>query len=225
MHLIDLPRTSRAVALAVIATITFSACGGGGSTAPATMYRYIPGDGTQIGWIRSGGSAPSITFVANPIVGDLDSTIHAPAGFRAVYGFSLATVPAGAHITLATLKISVCGSVGSPITKLGDAIVDHIMFAVPFDSTAYAGGTLAPDIGALATDLLGHPGAVDATASVASDVAAGRPYSQYRVRMANLDSNNDGHDDILYFTTDAAHSGLCPYLAAQAPQLIVAFTQ
>ena len=218
----SLVRWRRAVAL--LAAVAIGACGGGGSTAPAPVTKSIIADSNQSGWIWSGPTVPARVTFGDPHVGDLDADYQLPLGLRTVLGFNLATVPAGSHITGAILDLTLCGSVGSPIAKLGNVVVDHVTFSPPLDSLPNRGGTLTSDIGTIASDVnYGHR-FLDVTSSVASDLVAARSSSQYRLRMANKDFNDDSVNDFVLFGADSSESGSCPYQASTVPRLTVTYT-
>lgn len=220
------PASWRALGTCSLAVAVLAACSGGGSTAPSSMTRTIIVDGTQAGYMRSSlPSYPSVAFASNPIVGDQDLSVTPARGYRGVVGFSLASLPSGLHVTLATLTITPCSVVGTPLAKLGTMVVDHVSFGIPFDTTSYAGGTLTSDIGAIITDVTAGKKTLDVTSSVVSDVAASRLNSQFRLRMANLDTNNDGQNDYYVIATDAAHSDFCTFDANLESTLSVTFTQ
>lgn len=114
--------------------------------------------------------------------------------YRAFFGFELAPIPTGSAVTNAQLSITLCAMSATPFDSLGPLIAEHVDYGngtmldsysmAPLEATQYVVATAGP----LATHT------VDVTSAVASDMAAGRPHSEFRLRFANHDGDsvNDG---------------------------------
>ena len=115
--------------------------------------------------------------------------------YRAVVGFSLAGVAAGAHVTRATLSVEQCAVFGAPYTSLGSLIADHVDLTAGLAGDDYAGHTLTSNIGTVSPNATLGTKSLDVTTQVAADVAASRAVSGFRLRFATKDTDNNAAAD------------------------------
>lgn len=170
------------------------ACGGGGggsSTPPPTPVTVdLLLDVPNTGFTSSDSGLPAINTTLS--VGDLSG---GNASVRGFLSFSLAQIPAGATIQLATLRVSQVGILGGPYVSLGGAVlVDHVDLGPALDATDHAAPALTANVATLSTtDVLEIKTAV-VTAEVVADLAAPRATSAFRLRFpvaTDLDALND----------------------------------
>jgi hypothetical protein len=154
-----------------------------------TLYSEPALDGhvSNNGWIASG--------YYNIYVGDDVSN----QGWRGFVSFDLSSIPAGATITAATLRIFQSGCDGTPYSDLGNVLVDHLNYGDTLDGTDYDLPAIHSNIGIL-SDSSGHQWReLDVTIYVQDDINNGRVRSQFRLYrpiMTDYDSALDG--DVLY---------------------------
>lgn len=142
-------------------------------------------------------------------------------GWRQLYSFDIASIPASTTIASATLRLYQCDVVGTPYASLGNVIVDHVTYGSTFDPSGSAyDGAVALNIGTLsATTSLGYR-SLNVTSRLQNDLVASRVNSQYRLGFSIQDANSNGNDDFVQFTD--AEDSLCAGTATnQPPQLAV----
>lgn len=134
----------------------------------------------------------------SPMVGDVDAL--APGkGYRMLFSFDLTAVPTGAVVDSARLRLFLAGHSTNPFVELGNVIVDHVDYGATFEGSDYFAGALTADIGTIAADTaLGYKSLL-VTSAVQADLSAARTRSQYRLRFATADGNNDGTSDFVSF--------------------------
>jgi DNA-binding beta-propeller fold protein YncE len=171
------------------------------------------------GFARSDGTASAS---GSPATGDKDSGYSLGVGWRQLYSFNIADIPASATIASAILRLYQCEVQGLPYTSLGNVIVDQMNYGDVFDpfGSAYSGGAVALNIGTLSTTAsLGYR-SLSVTARIQSDLSALRERSQYRLLFSTQDFDFDGNDDFVQFT-DAEDSLCAGTTTNKPPQLAV----
>jgi DNA-binding beta-propeller fold protein YncE len=172
------------------------------------------------GYARSDGTVGSS---GSPAVGDKDVTYASNVGWRQLYSFDIASIPASATITSATLRLYQCDVAGAPYTHLGNVILDHVNYGAALAASAYSGATVSSDIGTLSTTAsLGYR-LLDVTTRIQSDMAAARGHSQFRLRFSLLDYFANATDDFVQFT-DADDSTCAGTTTNRPPQLGLTLT-
>lgn len=171
------------------------------------------------GFARSDGTASAS---GSPATGDMDDGYSPGVGWRQLYSFDIANIPAGAAIASAILRLYQCDVQGSPYTFLGNVIVDHMNYGDAFDpfGSAYSGGAVALNIGTLSTTASPGYRSLSVATRVQGDLAAPRERSQYRLRFSTQEYNLDGNDDFAQFT-DAEDSSCAGTATNKPPQLAV----
>ncbi|MEW6332264.1 MAG: hypothetical protein AB1560_12475 [Pseudomonadota bacterium] len=170
------------------------------------------------GYARSDSTASA---TSSPATGDREAGFFG-VGWRQLYSFGIASIPASATITSATLRLHQCDVSGSPYALLGNVVVDHVSYGDTFDpfGGAYDGATVAFNIGTLSTSASLGNRTLNVTTRVQNDLAASRLHSQYRLRFSPFDVNFDFADDFAQFT-DAEDSPCAGTTTNQPPQLAI----
>ena len=190
--------------------LLLSACGGGGGSGdpgPQPIVVNIPSTFARDGSGRSNGY---VSTSAGMFVGDLDSIANGQSG-RAYVGFDLAGagVPPTATIQGATLSLQQAGGEGSPYTTLGNLLVDHVNLGAAIDVSDFAGNTILDGFGVLSTDTVIEVKSIEVGARVQADLAAGRTFSDFRLRFASS-SDVDGANDYVQFNDSEDYAPLGP---------------
>jgi hypothetical protein len=195
----------------------------GRASADTTTVNVLGSEAARDGYVvnHSGNSADAFTSGLSVFMGDDDaSSGQSNDVARGFYSFDLSTIPAGAAIGSAVLRLFQCSVTGAPYTTLGNVIADHIDYGTTLDGAEFDLGPLQANIGTLspATPDVGFQ-TVTVTSSVAADVVALNPRSQFRTRFSVADGNNNGVDDFVRWS-DA--EGTCG-TPDQLPQLILLY--
>lgn len=215
------------LSIAAAAGLAVAACStSGNGVGPSNLMRtdtvMVAAD--QTGFVQAGAGDQAFAAPGSDVrVGD-DAARDPFIDVRGLIGFDLSTLPAGIHIESATLVATQCGVAGSPF-DLGNVVVDHVSYAVPFDTTAFASTAIASVIGTLSTDTTLGTRSMTVTSSVANDVSAGRKTSQYRLHMSTTNQAGNGPSNQVIFASDSASTGDCAPVAGQQPRLVIAFQQ
>jgi hypothetical protein len=214
--------------MAVLVGIALTTACGSSTSGPTTrtvidtviVADTITGDSTLEGFLGHVGVHYNIGPVSTGegiFLGDADAGANG-LSYHAFVGFDLPARVDTGTIQHAVLALTQCAVFGSPFSKLGSVIVDHVDFGATPDTSLYYSTPLAADIGTLSADSTLGTKQLDVAASVANDVTNGRTHSEYRLRFSLLDDNLDGVSDYVYFyTTQTA----CTPQANALPSLIV----
>ena len=168
------------------------------------------------GWVESDGSASS--DMGGPLTGDYENS-NPNVGYRQFFSFGLADIPDGATIVSASLELFQTNYYGSPLTDLGNVVVDHLDYGATLDGGDYDMLALTSNIGTLSDNTTEEYKILDVTTYVQTDFAAARDYSQYRVRFSVQDNDNDGARDSVSFTD--AEDSCCS--TGKLPKLVVEY--
>ncbi|MDJ0973015.1 MAG: hypothetical protein QNJ98_00970 [Planctomycetota bacterium] len=188
---------TRSSALALVAVL-FAACGGGGPS-HVEFTEVVPSDVTVDGFVTSTGF---VVQGERPLAGD--DAIDQVA--RAFYRFPHPAFPAEAEVVRAILLIGQEGIRGAPYTDLGDAVIDHVDLGPGLDATDFDAAALTADFGVLSTTPAIEEKALDITALVLADLAAGRDRTDLRIRMATGSDADQAEDFTIW--NDAPNSGV-----------------
>jgi hypothetical protein len=143
---------------------------------------------------------------AFPQVGDLGQP-GSSYTCRQFFSFDISGVPAGSIVTSAVLRVDLFLVVGDPYTSLGEVVVDHLDYGT-LDANDFSLRALVEGLGPIPGGATLGPKSLDVTAQVAQDVGRRRSRSQFRLRFAPLESDNDTANDFASFPeAEAATTG------------------
>ncbi len=143
------------------------------------------------GIVTSGGS---VMTIAEIFAGDT----YVNTGVRGFVSFDIASIPPGATIISATLKMYQEAVNGTPYADLGNIMVDHIDYGPTLDSDDYSLLALEDDIGTISNNGAFEFKTLDVTESLQDDMDHGRTRSQYRLRFPTQ-TDNDSIEDAAFF--------------------------
>ena len=213
-------------ALLLLAVLALSACGGAAKPPcvddcpEPELGAFLP---DKSGQVNEDGALFTNGLRNVGVNGDIAS--------RMVYGFDIEGIPAGATITRATLQLFLVNetdpspfeltegtdSNGNVIDGFGDLVVDHIHRPENLRSTAADNAMLFE--GGYETgqsEVINSLGSIDVLPMVEEDFAAGRTFSQFRIRFDN-DVSLQTQLPVHITLTDGAHG-------RWAPKLVIEFT-
>jgi hypothetical protein len=178
---------SRAAALLVFLTLLPGCGGSGGGSSPITVTLFAPaalsGNVSSLGTV-----APSGAVLR---VGDEDGST--PGSTLASFlSFDLASIPAGAHVTNAVLRIQKQNNVGDPEVGHGEIQTDDVDYGPTLDG-ADPVQVFATAVGPF-DDSTTQQQFLSVTTGVVAALAAGRVRFQVRFRYA-IPSDADGAND------------------------------
>ena len=171
----------------LVCSLALPACGGGSSPTNTTPTPVNLALLTAPGWdgfvADTGGVSLGDTEL---VVGDfyVPGTAVPPTAaqlfvFRAVLGFDLSEIPAGATVVSAELVLYEGTEDGTPLTPF---VVEHIGLTAPPTDAAYAAPVLSADTPLLLpSPTIASQHTADVTAAVNADVQAGRAYAALRI--------------------------------------------
>lgn len=171
------------------------------------------------GFVYIGAAERADATGGGPSTGDIDAFVEG-VNSRQFYSFDLATLPTGADITTATLRLYQANASSGVYGELGNVVVDHLDYGTTLDVDDHSAAALTEDIGTLSTDATIEYKVLDVTAAVEDDRAAGRTRSQFRLRF-ETPGNDDGTNDFAQFTDPEESCGsLC---VGNPPQLVIEY--
>jgi hypothetical protein len=201
----------------ILSALALAGCGGGGGpgggTPPVPVTVVIHSVPLRDGFLENTGG---VTTGSGMFAGDLEGT-YAGVFDRPALGFDLAGagVPPTATIQAATLSLEQYAVWGNPYGSgnLGNVLVDHVELGASLDATDFDTHTLLAGFGVLSTDATLAVKTLDVAARVQADLAAGRTFSDFRLRFST-DRDVDGADDYAGFvdTENWAGPGAAPAL-------------
>jgi hypothetical protein len=137
---------------------------------------------------------------------------------RGFVSFSLATLPSGANIVQATLRLYQVKVVGSPYTAGGILKVDHLNYGDSLDSTDHSVAALLSGFASLSSTPAKEWKEVDVTVEVKDDIDAARSRSQYRLHFVTETTGGDVTGDFVYFESADNSEG-----TGNTPQLVIKY--
>jgi len=200
------------LAIAAILAISIFAAIAPAVTAQTTVTIYS--EAALDGSVKaSGGVYPSNQI----FLGD-DNGNNIARGFAS---FDISSIPAGATIHQATLRMHQSGRTNYPYTDFGSVvIVDHLDYGSTLDAGDFNLAALQPNIGTLSDNIIMEWKTLDVASSVQDDENNGRERSQYRLRFFPNETDNDDSADATRF-----ESGDNYYGADNLPELVITYSE
>ena len=218
--------------LGVVASIalTVGGCGGGGGDGGSETITLPPiiSDGALDGRIHyhvPTGSDFIVQANLPPLVGDHDciSGVDNGYGYRSFLCYPLDSIPAGANVTQATLRVwqtqvTSGGDAHNPYDHLGSLSLHHVTLT---NGTSLTGPdcTKAPeaDMGVLSTNATLGVKSRDVTSAVRADLLNGRTYSHFRIQFTVTDSDSDHWCEAVSLSDGEGSAG------SDRPELIITY--
>lgn len=224
-------RAAIAVIVVVASSLATGSCGGGGGGDGSDATVTLPpiySDGALDGRINyhvPTGSDFIVQANLPPLVGDHDcvGAVDNGYGYRSFLCYPLGSIPAGANVTRATLRVwqtqvTSGGGAHDPYDHLGDLSLHHIALT---NGTSLTGPdcTKAPeaDMGILSTDASLGVKSRDVTSAVRADLLAGRTYSHFRIQFTVTDSDSDHWCEAVSLSDGEGNGG------SDLPELVVTY--
>lgn len=135
---------------------------------------------------------------------------------RGFVSFSLASLPSGAIIEQATLKLYQSSIDGSPYSVGGNVKIDHLAYGDTLDNSDYSSASFSTSFATLSISPLIEWKEADATDRLRDDMQNHRTTSQYRLHFEIETVGGDVTGDFVHFS--AAESG-----SDNAPRLVVRY--
>jgi len=177
------------VSLLALAMACLSSCGGGGGDASApertTTFSSLASFDGYIIW-------PGSISAAGAAV-DLGDTFD-NSWTWGFYRFEHASLPFGATVIGASLRVYQFQVTGTPYSDLSHVYVDHVDLGSGLDASDMASTALTSDVGTISVDAtLGYK-TLDVTAQVKADLSAARITSDFRLAFWSGTNANDAPD-------------------------------
>lgn len=185
-----MPQPFRTSLIAALAALALCACGGGGGGSGdgsgGTGGDNPPG-GTpglvsldlQADLVNTGFATSAAQFQGGGTLQVGDDPTN--ASFRGLVRFPIGQIPAGATVTVASLRCSQTGVTQAPYAALGVIVVDRVDLGPALDGADHGSVALTPNVGQLSGDATLAVKVVDVTAAVVADLAAARATSDFRL--------------------------------------------
>ena len=182
------------VVLFLVCLLGLAGCGGGSNSGTAPTTLTLKSEADLDGFITHRFTDPEIYGIGNsttPIQVGNSTSGETKIGNRGFVSFNLISLPAGATIKSAILRVYQSSINGDPYSKLGNIFVDHVSYEsfvhaeagdpaktkydmAPLDSSIPAGSFLSTDA------TVGYK-TLDVTVAVQADQATSRARAQFRL--------------------------------------------
>ncbi len=173
---------------------------------PAIQTKTINSTASLDGWRASNGGGNTTWYIE---IGR-NTTLTT----RGYVSFDLSSIPAGATITEATLRLYQKTVIGTPYTG-NSLVVDHVDYGSSLGSEDYALTPLAAAVGTLTNNASIEWKDLVVTSYVKNDISAGRTGSQFRIRFL---TEVTGPDAWVRFESGDNYMG-----TGNLPQLVVRY--
>lgn len=138
---------------------------------------------------------------------------------RGFVSFDLSTIPSGATIEQATLRLYQTSVIGDPYGVGGGSIkVDHMDYGSSFENSDYGMSALSTSFGTLSSNATVGWKELDVADSVRNDLTSSRSRSQYRIHLVVEATGGDVTGDFAYF--EAAENSVG---TGNTPQLVIRY--
>lgn len=135
---------------------------------------------------------------------------------RGFVSFHLGSIPSGATIEQATLRLYQTSVDGNPYTAGGDLKIDHLTYGESLENADYSSAAISASFTTLTNSASAGWKEVDVTDRLRDDVQNTRANSQYRLHFATENTGGDETGDFSHF--EAADTG-----SGNIPQLLVRY--
>jgi hypothetical protein len=190
---------TRLLALGLGAALAFVGCGGGSGGKTVTVM--LSATDALTGEVTKAGNVVFHELQAGDILQPLPA---GEVGIRAFVSFDLSSIPTGARVLSATLRLTQSSVGGSPYLTLGTVVVDQVEYGTLLEAGAYDRTfPIHQGFATLSTDATIGPKEADVSASVIDDFAVARGRSQFRIRF-QTETDGDGGTDAAEFDEPTA---------------------
>lgn len=137
---------------------------------------------------------------------------------RGFISFDLSSIPDGATVTRATLRLYQAKITGDPYGFGGALKLDHLNFGDSLENSDYALAALLANFTTLTNNAVVEWKDADVTEQVKDDLADNRTRSQYRVHFTTENTGGNLTGDFTYFESQDDSEG-----TGKTPQLVVEY--
>lgn len=138
---------------------------------------------------------------------------------RGFVTFDITSIPSGANIESATMRLYQAKTVGSPYSAGGALKVDHLTYGDSLDSTDYSLPALTSNFATLTSNATVEWKDANVTDQVKNDMSNARSTSQFRIHFTTEATGGNVTGDFAYF--DSANS--YTENSGHTPQLVVKY--
>lgn len=137
---------------------------------------------------------------------------------RGFVSFDISSIPSGATVTEATLRLYQSKIIGNPYTAGGALKVDHLTYGDSLDSADYGVAALLSNFATLTSSANVEWKDVIVTDRVKNDLSNSRGASQFRIHFTTELTGGDATGDFAYFESADNSEG-----TGNTPQLVVKY--
>jgi len=116
---------------------------------------------------------------------------------RGFLSFDISSIPRGAKIIKAELKIFQTQVVGSPFASKNKVVIDHLTYGESLDASDYSAPALISSFAKVSEDSKIGWRQIDVSVQIKDDLENARTYSQFRIHLE--DETKKTSDDFVFF--------------------------